>query len=121
MIYWMSRMNRQSYRLAIAVLIVVLCSVSETLAQDTPLIFYNQDTLGGVPFAGRTSQDFLKGEGTLPQRFALVIGINEYEPSDDNSPEIHGGIQLPRLNNAESDAQKVADFLENKLGFFTVR
>ena len=59
-------------------------------------------------FSGETSPKL--GVGTLPERFAIVVGIDHYDRQS--------SVEVPDLENAEHDAASVASVLE-KAGFYT--
>jgi hypothetical protein len=76
-------------------------------------------TQSPVPFDGVKSDE--KGEGILPKRLALIIGINEYERIDDSTgAELHSGIEMPTLINAEADATNIRDLLKTQAEFTTI-
>ena len=81
--------------------LVPLCA-----AQDLPAIFPTGVT--APPFPGLPTPDL--GTGTLPERLALIIGIDHYESG--------GALPIEDLSNAEQDAEDLGKAFHSA-GFYT--
>ncbi len=90
---------------ALFVFVCLLCALATPALAADPATVSDLEK-SQLPFLGQL--EGAAGEGRLPVRYALVIGINKY-----NTPQL---VALPELKNAENDAEGVADELE-KIGF----
>ena len=80
-----------------------------TQATSPPPIFTSK---GDVPYVGMPEPADSIGSGTLPERLALVVGIDHYDH--------HDILPVDDLTNAEQDAEDVGDALHDA-GFYVDR
>jgi hypothetical protein len=68
---------------------------------------------GGIPFAGASA---LNG-GLIPRRYALVIGVNQYDPQVADFDDTDPNRKLRNLTNSAADAEKVGNALASDAKF----